>query len=154
MFLVGQYNDWSKWFASSSFPPIYSLSFSFMGWGYKKMWITKLRCEKYFWLGALKGPGGGSSQSRITESKVSRPILQTKWSNKQMTKVLCIKVHFVHFYPSNECCVKNSFFSTTCVCVFYFFHTHQRPKPKTFFFFWGWVGTSFARDIDDGYIGF
>jgi hypothetical protein len=26
--------------------------------------------------------------------------LQAKWSNKQKTKVLCIKVHFVHFYPS------------------------------------------------------
>jgi hypothetical protein len=31
---------------------------------------------------------------------VCKPILQAKWSNKQKTKVLCIKVHFVHFYPS------------------------------------------------------
>jgi hypothetical protein len=31
---------------------------------------------------------------------VWKPILQAKWSNKQKTKVLCIKVHFVHFYPS------------------------------------------------------
>jgi hypothetical protein len=31
---------------------------------------------------------------------VYKPILQAKWSNKQKTKVLCIKVHFVHFYPS------------------------------------------------------
>jgi len=50
------------------------------------------------------------------------------------TKVLCIKVHFVHFYPSNECCVKrHSFFPTcvcvcVCVCVLFFSHT---PKAKT-----------------------
>ncbi len=31
---------------------------------------------------------------------VCKPILQAKWSNKQKTKVLCIKVHFIHFYPS------------------------------------------------------
>jgi len=31
---------------------------------------------------------------------VCNPILQAKWSNKQKTKALCIKVHFVHFYPS------------------------------------------------------
>jgi len=49
--------------------------------------------------------------------------------------VLCIKVHFVHFYPSNECCVKrHSFFSQlvcvycVCVCVLFFSHT---PKAKT-----------------------
>jgi hypothetical protein len=60
------------------------------------------------------------------------------------TKVLCVKVHFVHFYPSNECYVKrHSFFPhlvcvycvCVCVCVFYFFHTHQRLKPKPFFSF-------------------
>ncbi len=94
---------------------------------------------------------------------VCKPILQAKWSNKQKTKVLCMKVHFVHFYPSNECCVKrHSFFPQlvcvycvcVCVCVFYFFHTHQSPKLKTFFFFWGWVGTSFAREIDDNILAF
>jgi len=31
---------------------------------------------------------------------VCKPILQAKSSNKQKTKLLCIKVHFVHFYPS------------------------------------------------------
>jgi hypothetical protein len=47
--------------------------------------------------------------------------------------VLCIKVHCVHFYPSNECCVKrHSFFPQLvcvyCVCVFFFSRT---PKAKT-----------------------
>jgi len=47
--------------------------------------------------------------------------------------VLCIKVHFVHFYPSNECCVKrHSLFPQLvcvyCVCVLFFSHT---PKAKT-----------------------
>ncbi len=89
---------------------------------------------------------------------VCKPILQAKWSNKQKTKVLCIKVHFVHFYPSNECCVKRHSFSPQlvcvyCVCVLFFSHT---PKAKTqnLFFLLGWVRTSFAREIDDGYIGF
>ncbi len=61
--------------------------------------------------------------------------MQAKWSNKQKIKVLCIKVHFVHFYPSNECCVKrHSFFPQlvcvycVCVCVLFFSHT---PKAKT-----------------------
>jgi hypothetical protein len=88
---------------------------------------------------------------------VCKPILQAKGSNKQKTKVLCIKVHFVHFYPSNECCVKRHyFFSTTCVCMYvlFFSHTQKVKNPKPFFFFWGWVGTSCAREIDDGYIGF
>jgi hypothetical protein len=39
------------------------------------------------------------------------------------------------------------------VCVLFFSHT---PKAKTqnLFFLLGWVRTSFAREIDDGYIGF
>ncbi len=63
--------------------------------------------------------------------------MQAKWSIKQKTKVLCIKVHFVHFYPSNECCVKRHFSFPqlvcilcvcVCVCVLFFSHT---PKAKT-----------------------
>ncbi len=55
--------------------------------------------------------------------------MQAKWLNKQRIKVLCIKVHFVHFYPSNECCVKRHFFfHDLCVCVLFFSHT---PKVKT-----------------------
>ncbi len=69
---------------------------------------------------------------------IYKPILQAKWSNKQKTKVLCIKVHFVHFYLSNECCVKrhSSFPQLVCVCFIYFTHTKgQNPKP--FFSFGG-----------------
>jgi len=53
--------------------------------------------------------------------------------------VLCIKVHFIHFYPSNECCVKrHSFFSTTCVCilcvcVLFFSHTRKAKTQNLFF---------------------
>jgi hypothetical protein len=78
------------------------------------------------------------------------PILQAKWSNKQKSKVLCIKVHFFHFYPSNECCVKRHYFFPqlvcvycvcvyVCVCVLFFSHT---PKAKTqnFFFLLGMGG--------------
>jgi hypothetical protein len=59
---------------------------------------------------------------------VCKPILQAKWSNKQKTKVLCIKVYFVHFYLSNECCVRRHSFFPQLVCVCIFFHT---PKAKT-----------------------
>jgi hypothetical protein len=42
-------NDWSRWFANSSPPPICCPGFSFMG-GVAKEYITKLKlgCEKYF----------------------------------------------------------------------------------------------------------
>jgi hypothetical protein len=40
-------NDWSRWFATSSPPPICGPSFSFMA-QVAKMWITKLGCEKHF----------------------------------------------------------------------------------------------------------
>ncbi len=46
-FLLAHHNDWSKWFAINSPPPICSPSSSFMG-GVIKEYITKLRCEKYF----------------------------------------------------------------------------------------------------------
>ncbi len=75
--------------------------------------------------------------------------MQVKWANKQKTKVLCIKVHFVHFYPSNECCVKrHSFFPQLvcvyCVCVLFFSHT---PKAKTqnFFFLLGMGGNIICK---------
>jgi hypothetical protein len=65
----------------------------------------------------------------------SKPILQAQWSNKQKTKVLCIKVHFVHFYPSNECCVKRHFFfpQLVCVCVLFFSHTPKAETQNLFF---------------------
>jgi hypothetical protein len=40
-------NDWSRWFAISSSPPICYPSFSVMA-GVAKKYITKLGCEKYF----------------------------------------------------------------------------------------------------------
>jgi hypothetical protein len=47
-------------------------------------------------------------QKNFSLQLICKPILQAKWSNKQKTKVLCIKIHFVHFYPSiifkNEMC--------------------------------------------------
>jgi hypothetical protein len=76
-----------------------------------------------------------TGQQYFITKLVCKPILQAKCSNKQKTKVLCIKVHFVHFYPSNECYVKrHSFFFhnlcvyIVCVCVLFFSHT---PKAKT-----------------------
>jgi len=72
--------------------------------------------------------------------------LQAKWSNKQKTKVLCIKVHFIHFYPSNECCVKrHSFFPQlvcvycVCVCVLFFSHT-SKAKTQNLFLLLGMGG--------------
>jgi hypothetical protein len=78
---------------------------------------------------------------------VCKPILQAKWSNKQKTKVFCIKAHFLHFYPSNECCVKrHSFFSTTCVCIYcvcvcvLFFSYTPKAKTQNLFFLLGVAG--------------
>jgi hypothetical protein len=67
---------------------------------------------RFFWGPQGKGCWGGaranhklSQQARghpffYSSRLVCKPILQAKWSNKQKTKVLCINVHFVHFYPS------------------------------------------------------
>ncbi len=66
-------------------------------WRTSGFWRKDCSCS-----GALKGPRGGQLQP-ITNYRIKhvcKPILQAKWSNKQKTKVLCIKVHFVHFYPS------------------------------------------------------
>jgi len=70
--------------------------------------------------------------------KISTGQIVAKWLNKQKTKVLCIKVHFVHFYPSNECCVKRySFFPQLvcvyCVCVIFFSHTPNAKTQNLFF---------------------
>jgi hypothetical protein len=46
-FLLAHHNDWSKWFAINSPPPICYFSFNFMG-GVAKEYITKLGCGKYF----------------------------------------------------------------------------------------------------------
>jgi hypothetical protein len=48
--------------------------------------------------GALKGNEGVVFGGGVLEP--CEPILLAKWSNQQKIKVLCIKVHFVHFYPS------------------------------------------------------
>jgi hypothetical protein len=46
-FSLAHHNDWSRWFAISSPPPICCPSFSFIG-GVAKEYITILGCEKYF----------------------------------------------------------------------------------------------------------
>jgi hypothetical protein len=45
-FWFAHHNDWSRWFAIGSLPPICYLSFSFMG-GVAKKYITILGCEKH-----------------------------------------------------------------------------------------------------------
>jgi hypothetical protein len=79
-----------------------------------------------------------------------KPILQPKWSNKQKTKVLCIKVHFVHFYPSNECCVKRHFFfpqlvCVYCVCLCFIFFTHTKGQNPKHFFLLGMGGNIICK---------
>ncbi len=46
-FRFAHHNNWSRWFAISSLPPIRCPSFSFIA-GVAKEYITKLGCEKYF----------------------------------------------------------------------------------------------------------
>jgi len=46
-FSLAHHNDSSRWFATSSPPPICCPPFSFIG-GVAKEYITKLGCEKYF----------------------------------------------------------------------------------------------------------
>jgi hypothetical protein len=46
-FWLVHHNDWSRWFAISSPPPIWCLGLSLMG-GVVKEHISKLGCEKYF----------------------------------------------------------------------------------------------------------
>jgi len=46
-FWLAHHNDWLRWFAISTPPPIWCPSFGFMG-GVAKEYITKLGCEKHF----------------------------------------------------------------------------------------------------------
>ncbi len=47
-FRLAHSNDWSRWFAISSSPPICSSTLSFYGWGYKKNKQLKLDMKNIF----------------------------------------------------------------------------------------------------------
>ncbi len=56
-FRLAHHNDWCRWFAISSPPPIWCSSFSFMG-GVAKEYVTQLGCENIFSQGhILSTPG-------------------------------------------------------------------------------------------------
>jgi hypothetical protein len=56
-FWLAHHNDWLRWFAISSPPPICCLSFGFMG-GVAKEYISKLGCEKHFRKGCIPSIAG------------------------------------------------------------------------------------------------
>jgi len=65
---LAHHNDWSRWFAISSPPPIRYPSFNFIG-GVAEKYITKLGCEKYF----LKGDILSATVKRLLEQ--TPPVL-------------------------------------------------------------------------------
>jgi hypothetical protein len=81
-------NDWSKWFAITSPPPICCLSFSFMGWVAKE-YITKLGCEKYFRRLTYWAPVGMLLVKKVIMTRFSRSkkhhtpsLLELLWAHE------------------------------------------------------------------------
>jgi hypothetical protein len=95
-FWLGHHNDWSRWFALSSPPPICCpSSFSFIG-GVAKEYITKLGCEKYFPKGHILSTAGDALRQALRQSLLKQDRWPTKHSKQQQDHSMTLMSRMVN----------------------------------------------------------